>query len=662
MKSIRFAPAALLWLALAWLAVTPATAKIALPAVIGEHMVLQQKSRVPLWGKAAPNAPVSVVTSWNRKKYSTRADARGDWQVKVQTPAAGGPYAITFDDGQALALQDILIGEVWVCSGQSNMEMALISPWGNVLNYQQEIDEASFPQIRLLQVEHATSPEPQADVKVWPGGWQACSPRSVPSFSAVAYFFARHLYQHRRVPLGIIHTSWGGTPAEAWTSGPALKQMPVFAPLVRQIEEKAPQLAEARQKYESLFASWHQQVAARDPGYRSGKAAWAAPNLPTAGWKTMVLPGFWEQAGLPDFDGVVWFRRKVVLPRSWQGQQARFTAGGIDDQDITWVNGVEVGATNSPTQARSYAIPEGLLREGENVITVRVVDIRKSGGIHGNPKTLALVPASGSALSLAGEWQYRVALEQEAIARMPQAPPASKNDPTGLYNAMIHPLIPFSIRGAIWYQGESNAARAAQYRELFPRMIRDWRQHWNQGDFPFYFVQLANYQARKEQPSESDWAELREAQAMTLALPQTGMAVAIDLGEAGNIHPKNKQDVGTRLALIARARTYGEKIPYSGPVFKSYVIEKDKVRLSFNHTDGGLQTKGDATLQGFALAGSDQKFYWAQARIAGKEVVVWCSQVPKPLAVRYAWADNPAANLYNGAGLPAVPFRTSVTR
>jgi len=457
----------------------PAFSKIVLPEIFSDHMVLQQQTEAPIWGKATPKKNVRIITSWDNQTYMVPADSNGDWTVKLKTPTAGGPYSIAISDGKELVLKDILIGEVWICSGQSNMEMPLAG-WGKVLNYENEITSADFPNIRLLHIQRATSTKLETDIKTVSGGWQVCSPATIPEFSSAGYFFGRELYSKMNIPIGLISTNWGGTIAEAWTSSESLQQMPDFRDSIQAIKSEDPAL---------------QQI------------------------------------------------------------------------------------SNNP-----------------NRVTV-------------------------------------------------------------LYNGMINPLVPYAFQGVIWYQGESNADRAYQYRDLFPLMIRDWRKAWNR-DFPFYFVQLANYMKRDSLPKESHWAELREAQFRTLHLKNTGMAVTIDIGDALDIHPKNKQDVGKRLAYIAEANTYKLPVIFSGPLYESYTIENGKIRIKFQHTENGLKTNDGKAPTGFAIAGPDHKFVWATAVIDGNDVVVSSPDAEFPVAVRYGWANNPDCNLSNGANLPASPFRT----
>ena len=488
-------------------AAVSASAAVTVPSIIGDHMVLQQGMKAPIWGKADPTEAVTVKIGDCEEKAV--ADAEGRWQVALSKLKAGGPFEMTIaGESNTITVSDILVGEVWVGSGQSNMAMAVRS----CNNADQEIAEAGFPSIRLFSVERKVSGEPVDDCV---GAWTACTPETVPGFSAALYFFGRELHKELDVPLGLVHTSWGGTPAEAWTSYPSLEANPEFKPILDRWENIIANYPATLKAYEAKVAEWKK---AAEKAKADGKPA---PKKP----RTTVGPGHPHRAA-------------------------------------------------------------------------------------------------------------------------------------GLFNGMIAPILPYAIQGAIWYQGESNASRAYQYRALFPAMIEDWREAWDQGPFPFLFVQLANFRAVEPEPAESDWAELREAQTMTLSLKNTGMAVIIDIGEAEDIHPKNKQDVGKRLALAALAETYDKEIPYSGPIYKSMKVKDGEVELKFDHTDGGLVAKGGEALKGFAIAGADKKFVWADAVIDGKKVVVSSDQVPEPVAVRYAWAINPVCNLYNGAALPASPFRT----
>jgi len=629
-------------------------AQLVLPGCFTDNMVLQQQTKVNLWGTQTPGKNFTVATSWNKKTYQVVADAQGNWKIRVSTPIYGGPYTITFNDGNISTLKNILIGEVWVCSGQSNMEMQLTGFYGDVLNLQDELaDAVNYPEIRMLKIDNKTSFTPLTNVQT-KGGWEVCNPQTVRDFSAVAYFFAKNLFPGKHVPIGIINSTWGGTVAEAWTSGDALKTIPAFAPFVNAIDDGLTQ-QKLDTQYQTELRAWIDSINAKDPGFQQGHLLWAQQGFDDSAWQKMVLPAYWEQSGIPDYDGTMWFRKQVTIPAAWAGRDLILNIGAIDDFDVSYFNGAEIGHTEAFFYKRSYTIPGSLVRAGENTIAIRVFDNGGLGGINKGPLQLSLATDTTGQIDLAGQWVYQKA---KVLTQLPQPPTQSNspNRPTLIYNAMINPILPYTIKGVIWYQGESNADRAAQYRRLFPLLINDWRQKWSEGNFPFYFVQIANY-AAMDQPPAADWPALRDAQLSALALPNTGMAVTIDIGDVHRIHPQNKQETGRRLALIARAKTYGENIPYSGPVYKSHVINGNKIEVEFTHTDKGLLAKGD-TLQGFTIAGADKKFYSAWAIIVGDKVIVSSAGVANPVAVRYAWANNPVCNLYNGANLPASPFRT----
>ncbi|MDR1683708.1 MAG: 9-O-acetylesterase [Candidatus Symbiothrix sp.] len=637
-------------LVVAALCAAPLSAKIVLPDFFSDNMVLQQQTNAPVWGTARPKKTVKITTSWDNQTYSVPADADGKWSVRLKTPNAGGPYSISFSDGNDLKINNVLIGEVWICSGQSNMEMPL-EGWGKIDNYLQEIAAADYPNIRLLHVEKATSTQPQSDITIINQSWQVCTPASIANFSAVAYFFGRDLYQNLNIPIGLINTSWGGTLAEAWTSGDALENMPYFHDALKAVRT---QDVETIQQYEKKLADWEAGILAADKGWN----AWNQAGFNDSDWQTMNIPQLWENAGLPNFDGIVWFRRTIEIPAEWAGKEVVLSLDVIDDNDITYFNGRQTGETNRYDKARIYTVPATLVKKGKAEIAVRVADTGGGGGIYGNANNIYMALKSKeeeTKTSLAGEWKFQVSVNAADLAPAPVSP-ASPHRPSVLYNAMIHPLVPYAMRGAIWYQGESNADRAEQYKELMPLLIRDWRKAWN-NDFPFYLVQLANYRKRNAEPVESDWAELREAQLQTLYLDNTGMAVTIDIGDAADIHPKNKQDVGKRLALAARANTYKQNIEFSGPLYQCYTIESDRIRIYFSHADG-LKTADNQALTGFSIAGPDHQFHWADAHIDGNTIVVCSPKVAFPVAVRYAWSDNPVCNLQNDAGLPASPFRT----
>lgn len=644
----------IIWFALSIFIANKCSARLVLPACFTDNMVLQQQTKVNFWGTETPDANFTILTSWNNKTYHVKADHHGDWEIKVKTPVYGGPYSITFNDGEITTLQNVLIGEVWVCSGQSNMEMALTGMYGDVLDLDRELaDAANHPEIRMLKIENKTSFTPLTTIQTR-GGWTIADSKNVRNFSAVAYFFAKNLFRDKHIPVGIINSTWGGTVAEAWTSGKALKTMPAFAPFINSIEGGLTQ-QKLDEKYQTELRTWIDSINTNDPGSQRGKLLWAEKDFEDATWPEMILPAYWEQHGVPDYDGTMWFRRTVDIPAAWAGKDLKLNMGGIDDCDVSYFNGTELGHAEAFFIARTYTIPGNLVKAGRNTIAVRVLDNGGLGGINKGPLLLRLAGDTTGQINLAGEWRYQKARE---LRLLPRAPLASNsiNRPMIIYNAMINPILAYTIKGVVWYQGESNADRAMQYRQLFPLLINDWRQHWGEGNFPFYFVQIANYNAADQGPA-ADWPALRDAQRNTLSLPNTGMAVTIDIGDANRIHPSNKQEVGRRLALIARAKVYSENIPYSGPGYKAQVITGNKVELQFTCADGGLVAKGDA-LKGFTIAGADKKFYPARAIISGNKVIVSSPSVSKPVAVRYAWANNPVCNLYNKANLPASPFRT----
>ncbi len=635
---------------------------ISLPPLFTDNMVLQQKQKVVVWGEADPGGEVTV--KFKNKVAKAVADKNGKWKAVLPSSKVGGPYDLIVYGKDTITIKNVMVGEVWICSGQSNMEMPLDGKWSTVNNFEQEMANADYPDIRLLMVkkEMANRPKDNFTSK----GWEVCSPETVGKFSAVGYFFGRDLYKDLKVPVGLIETAWGGTLVEAWTSAKALKQIPEFADTVKAIETDMRTDEERLAEQKKKMQIWPDKIGEIIVNSGTWKHGYQKAKYDISKWNTMKLPTIWELAGEEDIDGIVWFARDVNIPASWTGKELILTLGRINDYDFTWFNGVKVGRGVDVADLRHYTIPGELVKAGKNRITVEVLDIGASGGLYGPADEMKLSLGEKS-IPLTGNWKYKIDPIKIDVSKLPEKPDQNSgvNRPTVLYNAMIHPLLNYRIRGAIWYQGESNAERAYQYRYLFKTMINDWRKDWREGNFPFYFVQLANFKKVKPEPGDDSWAELREAQAMALELPNTGMAVTIDIGDSIDIHPHNKQDVGKRLAFVALHDTYGFDIPYSGPVYKSMKKEENKIRIKFDHTDGGLVAKsvvgthGHASpLKGFAIAGKDKKFYWADAKVEGDEVVVWSDKVKEPVAVRYAWAANPVCNLYNGAGLPASPFRT----
>ena len=630
-----------------------------LPAVLGSHMVVQREVPVSLWGWAKPGAKVSVTVGSERQETSAGAD--GAWQVKLAARPAGGPHEIVIASGRRkITLSDVLCGDLWLCSGQSNMEFTVAQ--GNDARAELA-DSANQPLIRLFRSDRLIALEPKEDC---PGMWQPCGPVAAASFSAVGYFFGRHLAHDLGVPIGLIDASWGGTVAEAWTPLPELEAVAELAPMVKQYRDLLNNVDGARDKAHAMQVRYEAEAFLPDPGNKGLERGYAQAAFDDGVWKSMDLPGAWPMA----IDGAVWFRREIDIPAAWAGKKLELSLGAIDDFDVTYFNGVQVGTTGIETKdwwmaPRNYVIPAKLVKPGRAVLAVRVFDRFMTGGMTGPAGLMRVAPAGQqeAGMALHGPWKFLVEFSVPHERPTPPVPPVipgeGPNSPSVLYNAMLHALRRAPIKGAIWYQGESNADRAAEYRTLLPTMIRSWRKVWGVDGMPFGIVQLANYMPQQEAPVDNPWAHLREAQAFTAQqVPNCGLAVAIDVGDAEDIHPKNKQDVGRRLALWALAQVYGKKVESSVPVFESVSMSNGAARVKFAHVASGLTTRDGGAAAGFAVAGADRKFVWAQATIEGDCVVLHSREVPKVAAVRYAWAANPRCNLYNKEGLPAAPFRT----
>ena len=631
-------------------------ADVRLPTVFGPHMVLQRKKPVPVWGWA--DAGEKVTVTFNNQLKTGKADKAGKWMLLLDPMEAGGPFVLTVKGKKnEITLDDVLLGDVWVCSGQSNMEW----PLANVNNAKAELMAANYPTIRQFLAKKSLSLVPKDDVA---GNWSVCSPETAARFTAVGYFFARSLQTELNVPIGLVNTTWGGTHVETWTSREGLAKDP----------ELATATVNAPTTDDAMRQSGQQRIARLLTKTQNGQLptpaealTWAAPDLDTHDWLTMNMPGDWQWSGLPEFDGVVWFRREVTVADNVMPKNVTLRLGPSDDVDSVFVNGQFVGSTCGYS-LRNYTLPDGLLKPGRNVIAVRVNDTGGQGGLMGSSGQLGLTGTNIDE-SLAGKWQYRVAQVH------PTSYVAGPNTYGSLlFNAMVHPLIPYAIEGVIWYQGESNADRASQYRRAFPLLIRDWRQQWStampstvkpnpSADFPFLFVQLANF-GTADNSRGSNWAELREAQTMALSLPNTGMAVTSDIGNPSDIHPRNKQDVGKRLAAEALRVAYGKALVSAGPLYDARTMTGNQVRLTFKNVGMGLVAHDKyGYLKGFQIAGTDQKFYFAKAEIKGDAVVLSSDSVATPVAVRYGWAnDNGEANLFNKEGFPAVPFRTDAWR
>jgi len=619
-----------------------------LPRLFSDGIVLQREQPIKTWGWAAPGTRITV--KFLGKEYCSETGEDGSWTVVLDPAAAGGPYELEFRAGtEAKVVKDVLVGDVWLCSGQSNMEL----PMERVdLMFSEEIAAADYPMIREFKVPQVFNFHgPQAELTG--GTWTAADPQTVLNFSAVGYFFAKALYERYKVPIGLINAAVGGTPVQAWMSREALSGCPQYLAEADRCADDV-YVQSVQERDQEVQASWHRRLSQSDLGLNSSPR-WYDPALPdSADWQWVDIPFEWSSVPeLKGLMGAVWFRKKFHVPEELAGKPALLLLGAIVDSDITYLNGRVVGSTGYKYPPRKYWIPAGVLRAGENVLTVRAASHGGCGEFV--PEKPYQLVVDGKIIDLEGSWQYRVG----ATAPDPLPPMTFFIwKPVGLFNGMIFPLVNYNLKGVIWYQGESNTDDPSNYCELFSKMIADWRARWQRPDLPFLYVQLANYLRANEAPTESNWAELRNQQLLALANPHTAMASAVDVGEWNDLHPLDKKSVGERLAVAARAIAYGEPITYSGPLYRGMEVQGNKIILSFDHVDGGLEARG-GPLRHFAIAGEDGRFRWAQAEIIGDRVAVWHEEIAEPKAVRYAWADNPAgANLYNKAGLPASPFAT----
>jgi sialate O-acetylesterase len=622
----------------------PSTSLPFVSPMFGDNMVLQRGKPNTIWGWAKPGEEVRVEIAGHTAKTVTGAGGR--WQVQIEPPAPGGPYTLKIDGPQAVEFHEILVGDVWLCGGQSNMQLGL----GLTRNGADEIKSANHPEIRLYTVSQHVS---YSRAAVPQGAWKICSPQTAGEgggFSAVAYFFGRKVQEDVHVPIGLIEDCIGGTPAEAWTSPETLHKLKDFEPQLAELERLK---AKGGPEYGSFVMHWYDDY---DIGSKNN--GWSSVDLDDSDWKAVQIPGGFQELGVGDVPSVCWFRKTITLPDPLPAGKAIIHLGVIERMDTTYINGNWVGASAWVENPRAYQVRDGILKPGKNLVTVRVLKTKPQGGFMTKADGLRLVLGNGTVIPLAGDWKGKLS----ADARPPHPLPLGFENwptmPSVLYQGMIEPVAPLTITGAIWYQGEANAERAYQYRTLLPAMIADWRKLFGQGDFPFYIVSLPAFTHHRDQPVEDNWAELREAQAMTARdVRNCGLAVTIDTGDPDDIHPKDKKVVGERLALCALAQHYGEKIQYQGPTFKSVERLPGALKLHFDHADGGLVVKG-GKLEEFSIAGKDRKWHWADARVEGDTIVVSSPGVPEPEAARYAWQSYPAATLYNKAGLPAVPFRT----
>lgn len=620
--------------------------QIILPRLVRDSMILQRDSKIKIWGWASKGEEVKI--KMNGKSAKTKTGADGKWTALLPAMKAGGPYTMEVNGKNKITLKDVLIGDVWFCSGQSNMvhQMSLHN-----ISYSKDIAEANYPQIRHFWIPTLTDLRgPNEDLPT--GYWKWANPQNVNQFSAVAYFFAKKIYEKFKVPIGLVNASVGGTPIEAWTSEDGLKDFTSLQTII----QKNKDTAYVNSINRAAFAN--REIRKETDKGITGSVKWYDVNYIPKGWQTISVPGYWEDQGAKDLNGVVWYRKEIDVPPSMTGVPAKVFLGRIVDADVLYVNGVQVGNTAYQYPQRRYSLPAGALKAGKNIFVVRVINSSGKGGFV--PDKPYYIEAGGNTIDLKGYWQYKVGEAYAPSQGIFKAGISAQNSPTALYNAMVAPVINYTIKGILWYQGESNERNAAEYKKLLPALIADWRNKWRQANLPFLFVQLPNFMDASYLPSESNWAILREAALKTLSVSNTAMAATIDLGEWNDIHPDNKKDVGERLALAAKKIAYGEKdLVHSGPLYQSQQIEGNKIIISFSNVGSGLISIDDEDLNQFAIAGADKKFVWAKTKIEGDKVIVWNEEIAQPMYVRYAWADNPfGANLYNKEGLPASPFRT----
>lgn len=616
------------------------SANVRMPLIFSDGMVLQRDKQIPIWGFADANESIEV--HFNKQIKKTQADKNGKWTLNLNAEKAGGPFELIIKGKNTVTIKNVLVGEVWICSGQSNMEFQVYK----TMNAEKEIADSNYPMIRHFGVAQDLSGTPKDDLKQ--GKWEVSNKETVGNFTAVGFYFAKKLYSELKIPIGIINTSWGGTNVETWTSREAFQNSEDFKKMIADVP--AVNMDEVLEIYKKSVLENLKKVQGFDVSIEN-ENQFKNDSFDDKNWPEIKVPSLWENQQLGNMDGIVWMRKTIVLTAEQAKEQAVLHLAKVDDEDKTYVNGVEVGTNNLWDKLRVYKIPANVLKEGTNVIAVRIADYSGGGGIYGDPGDLKIA-FKDSSFPLDGLWKFNVV--QVKISVSPNSYPSL------LYNAMVNPLVPYAFQGVLWYQGEANVWRAKEYKKAFPLMINDWRTKFKQGNFPFYFVQLSTFdEFGGNSQKGSRWAELREAQSETLKLPNTGMAVTTDIGNAKDIHPTNKQDIGLRLAAIAMNNIYGKKQVHSGPTYKSQQIKGNQIILTFDHTGSGLSTPNNDELKGFEIAGVDKVFHSAKAIIKDNKIIVSSEKVKTPVAVRYGWADDDTnINLYNKEKFPASPFRT----
>lgn len=618
--------------------------QIRLPKLISDGVILQRNEKVKIWGWASPKEKIKL--EFKSKVYSTDTDQEGNWNIILPAQKAGGPYEMVFNASNEVKIKDIFFGDVWICSGQSNMEISMERVKEK---YGEVIKKSKNTNIRQFLVPDGYNFKKEQD-DLESGNWISANPDSVLNFSAVGYFFGKEIYEKEHIPIGLINTALGGSPVESWMSEDALAVFPKAYDEAQKFknDELIKQIETSDKKRSD---DWSVLVNALDKGLSDDKLKWNQ-DIDDSDWKLMEIPGFWANQSIGNVNGAVWFRKEIEVPKVMVGKPAKLFMGRIVDQDFIYINGELIGTTSYQYPPRRYDVNSNILKEGKNTIAIRVVNNSGKGGfVLDKPYFLSV---GNDTIDLKGSWKYKLGTEMKPL----QGPTFIRWKPEGLYNAMIAPLINFKIKGVLWYQGEANTYNPKEYAKLLPALINNWRAKWNQGDFPFLYVQLPNFMEVYPEPRESDWATLRQSQLETLRVPNTGMAVAIDLGEWNDIHPLNKETVGHRLSLLARKIAYGEnKIDASSPIPSGSKFKQDKAIILFKNVGSGLMVKNGSDLKSFAISNDGVKFVWAKSKIKGNKVEVWNENIPNPTVVRYAWDNNPAnANLFSKEGLPSTPF------
>ena len=629
--------------------------------LFSDGAILQRNTKIAIWGKSNPNKIVEIQSEW-AENISVNSGLNGKWIGYLKTPEGGGPYSITINcDEETLNITDVLIGEVWLASGQSNMEMPLKGwlPNDPIDNSDVEIKKADYPNIRMFTVKKNASAISQDKLN---GKWEKTSPKTAENFSAVAYFFSRELHNKLNVPIGIIHSSWGGTPAEAWTSERKLKELDLFLESLDKIKSSASQKV-----IDGWFNQWPKQKIPGDDNDKWKNLQFNDSEISNieyedSSWNKKILPGRFDTFVFGDFDGVIWFRKtfEVVDLRT----DYQLYIGAVDDMDKIFINGNYIGGFSGYgfwNKERVIDIPKSILRKGKNFIAIRAIDTGGPGTFKG---PMIISNNMDESISIEGDWKYMPIAEiyknqfityevNTDLNLRPKFPKLNQNSPTMLFNGMIHPIIPYSIAGVIWYQGESNVGRHEQYNYLFPGMIEDWRNRWGK-DFPFYYVQIAPFTYNQD-PTQQISQYLRESQRKTLEVRKTGMVVTLDIGDLKNIHPSNKLDVGKRLSRLALFNDYGFDLIPSSPVYINSEIIKNKLKLNFDNVGLGLINQTKLTNE-FEISGSNRQYYKADVLVNKNYLLVSSVHVNNPKYIRYAWSDISKATLFNSEGLPASSF------